>query len=184
MYAGKKTYCIVVVMVLTSCGIKKGCAQDTTGIKSDSLTRPKQDSKVDTLHPSKRQLQQFRKAFEKVVNAKDIQQKKKVKKDPVLDLGVLVFDRTRSPIGEQFYQLFYRNWKPPKNAGNATLTISEQPTPGIGSLVTIKLGYEKVFRARLQPRRRYIEALSKMAIARCQKIIEQKAKVKKQLAGY
>ncbi len=184
MYFSKFTGFVLLIVLAAGGVVIPGRAQDTTHIKRDSLTRPKQVSKGDTLHPSKEQLQQFRKAFEKVVNAKKIKQKKKVAKDPTLDLGVLIFDRTRSPMGRQFYHLFYQNWEAPKNSGNATITILEKPTPGIGSLVTIKLGYKQVFRARLQPNLQYIEAVSKQAIARCRKIIKQQVKVKKQLSGY
>lgn len=158
-------------------------AQDSTHIRIDTLKHPK--NIPDSLQVKKnKELQKFRKVFEKVVKQQKKAQKKKVTKDPTLDLGVLILDRTRSPMGRQFYHLFYQHWKAPKGAGNTTITIGEKPLPGLGSLVTIKVGYNKVFKARLQPRRQYIKALSKKAVARCRKIIKQNEKVRKQLTGY
>jgi curli production assembly/transport component CsgE len=164
--------------------------QDSVAIRQDSL-HLQQDSlhfqeDVPDSAPKDTQLQKFRRAFEKVVGEKKIQQKqkKKVKKDPTLNLGVMILDQTRTKMGRDFYNLFYRNWQSPDSTGNFTITISEKPLPGLGSLISVKVDYKKVYRARLQPKRRYIKAVSKQAIARCQKIIRRKAKVRRELAGY
>jgi curli production assembly/transport component CsgE len=179
---GSKAIFGFVCLFILAVSYRTGRAQDSTPNKSDSLTHV---GNVQDTIPKKNRLQLFREAFKKVIKQQQkIKQKKKVKKDPTLDLGVLIFNKTRSRMGQQFYHLFYSNWKPPKDAGNATITISEKPTPGLGSLVAIKIGYQKVFRARLQPRRQYIKALSKMAVKRCRKIIQQQAKVRQQLSGY
>jgi curli production assembly/transport component CsgE len=173
----------IISIFIIAIGFNEAWGQDSTLNKSDSLKNS--INAVDSVQTKKNtELQQFKEAFEKVIEQQKIKQKKKVKKDPTLDLGVLVFDKTRSRMGREFYNLFYQGWKAPKDADNATITIFEKPTPGLGSLVTIKIDYEKVFRARLQPRRQYIKALSQNAIARCRRIIQKNAKVRKQLTGY
>jgi|AntRauTorcE11898_2_1112593.scaffolds.fasta_scaffold22740_2 hypothetical protein len=143
-------------------------------------------------------LEEFRQAFAKVVESKK-QNKEESKQhaaetarpepdvgqaDPELDLGVLILDETRSKLGGDFYRLFYQNWKSPEDASNITITISEQPSFGRGTQVNIKIDYEKVFSARLQPRYEYIENVSKQAVARAQREIKQHTDVRQQLTGY
>lgn len=173
------TVAISIFFIMTV-GCKGVRCQDSTFAKDDSLNHV--TNQADSVRMSK-QLQRFRKLFEKVV-AQQKSKQKKVKEDPTLDLGVFIMNQTRTPMGQQFYRSFYQKWKAPKDAGNAMITISEQPSPGLGSVITIKLGYEKVFQARLKPKRRYIVALSKLAIKQCRRIIQRKANVRKRLAGY
>jgi curli production assembly/transport component CsgE len=179
----KRSYVIIYCSVCFLAVTYTAKGQDSSAIQPDSLNLQK--SAPDST-PKDIQLQKFRKAFEKVVGEKKAQQKQKksVKQDPVLNLGVMILDQTRTKMGRDFYNLFYQNWQSPDSTGNFTITISEKPLPGLGSLVSVKIDYDKVYRARLQPKYQYIKAVSKQAIARCQKIIQRKAKVRRQLAGY
>ncbi|MCW9707166.1 CsgE family curli-type amyloid fiber assembly protein [Fodinibius salsisoli] len=134
-----------------------------------------------------KQLEQFRSAFKSLVNKEKQNQEQSEtspQQDPTLELGGFVLDETRSKMGRDFYNLFYQHWEAPQNASNFTITISEQPTIGRGSQVTIKLDYNQIFSARLQPRYEYIETLSKQAVARSQQAVQQQASVKNQLIGY
>lgn len=150
-------------------------AQDSThvNVPQDGPPDSTQNSSV---------LENFRKAFSKVVDKKNKHHPSE--QDPELELGGFVLDETRSKMGRDFYELFYQKWKAPKNAGNYTLTITEQPSIGRGSLVTLKLDYERIFSARLQPRYEYIEAVSEQAVQRVQQIMQQQSQVQEQLSGF
>lgn len=147
------------------------------------------DSSEDAASQTSRKakLKKFRAAFNSLVKQEEdsvAKESKSGQKDPALDLGGFVLDETRSKMGRDFYNLFYQHWQPPRNASNFTIAISEQPTFGRGSQITIKLDYTEVFSARLQPRYEFIEALSKQAVTRCQRAVQQQSSVRNQLMGY
>ncbi len=152
------------------------------------------DSSVVSGDSRKGDLEKFRSLFKEVVekeNAeKEATQKEEKKKqkeervDPVLEFEGLILDETRSKMGRNFYDLFYQNWQAPEDTSNFTITISEQPSFGRGTQIAIKIDYEQVYSARLQPRYEYIEAVSEQAIARCKDVIQQQASVRNQLMGY
>ena len=81
-------------------------------------------------------------------------------------LGIiqLVVDETVSRAGAQFYDVFYQLWRPPPGASFSTLVLSEQPVPGQGTLVSVRLDGEVVFQSRLQPREEVIEQTAQQAV--------------------
>ena len=178
----------IVLMGLLVTTVSSECwGQDSTHNKKDSLNiKEKYKRLPDSTKIQREELQKFKKAFEKVIREKKLKQKKEVKKDPTLNIGTIIVDHTLSRMGENFYRLFYQKWQSVniKNSHNSIITLSERPLPGLGSLLTIKIGYQKVYSARLQPRYQYIKALSQQAVARCQNVIKQQALVSKQLSGY
>lgn len=152
------------------------------------------DSSLVTENEEQGDLEKFRSLFKEVVENENAaeesaQEVKKGKEDqeqvdPVLEFEGLILDETRSRMGRNFYDLFYQEWQAPEDASNFTITISEQPSFGRGTQIAIKIDYEQVYTARLQPRYEYIEAVSKQAIARCKDVIQQQASVRNQLMGY
>lgn len=80
-------------------------------------------------------------------------------------LGIiqLVVDETISRAGAQFYDVFYQLWRPPPGAAFSTVVLSEQPLPGQGTLVSVRLDGEVVFQSRLQPREEAIEQAAQAA---------------------
>lgn len=147
----------------------------------------KKDTNPGTKQSKEQQLERFRSVFKNLVKKEkenQEQSKETSQQDPTLELGGFVLDETRSKMGRDFYNLFYQHWEAPQNTSNFTITISEQPSVGRGSQVTIKVDYNQIFSARLQPRYEYIEALSKQAVARSQRAVQQQASVKNQLMGY
>jgi curli production assembly/transport component CsgE len=151
------------------------------------------DSAVVSEDAEKGELDKFRAMFNEVVDkekeakkaAQEAQKETKEERiDPVLEFEGLILDETRSKMGRNFYDLFYQDWQAPEDASNFTITISEQPSIGRGTQIAIKIDYEQVYSARLQPRYEYIEAVSKQAIARCKNVIQQQASVRNQLMGY
>lgn len=113
-------------------------------------------------------LENFRKAFETLVEEeRDTVQEEaqaKVEQQIFLELDGLVIDDTRSKIGRDFYDIFYQQWQAPSNSSNYTITISEQPTPTLGSLITVRVNDQQVFQYRLQPRYEIIKQVAEYAV--------------------
>ena len=85
--------------------------------------------------------------------------------DPVLGLGQLVVDETVSRTGSYFYDVFYRLWRPPADARFVSVVLSEQPLPGQGTLIAVRLDGEVVFQGRLTPTEEAAETLARQAVA-------------------
>ena len=85
--------------------------------------------------------------------------------DAFLGIGQLVVDETLSRTGSYFYDVFYRLWRPPADARFVSVTLAEQPIPGQGTLVSVRLDGELVFQSRLSPREEDAEALAQQAVA-------------------
>jgi hypothetical protein len=63
----------------------------------------------------------------------------------------LVVDETRTTIGRDFYDTFYEAWTTPEGSVNYTVVVEEQPVPGRGTRVLVRLNDEIAFDTRLQP---------------------------------
>jgi curli production assembly/transport component CsgE len=63
----------------------------------------------------------------------------------------LVVDETRTTIGRDFYDIFYDAWQPPEGSVNYTVVVEEQPVPGRGTRLVVRLNDEVAFDTRLQP---------------------------------
>jgi curli production assembly/transport component CsgE len=182
---------ITVYLIISAFGVSVALAQNI----SQSDTASSNQSNVINLSDSteaddNEKLNEFRKAFEDMVDAKENSAvdstagPNTAEADPVLNLPGFVLDETRSKMGRDFYALFYQKWDAPGDAANYTITISEKPNFGRGSQVTIMLDYKVIFNARLQPKYEYIDALSQQAVSRTQQIMQQQTSVKQQLSGY
>ena len=80
-----------------------------------------------------------------------------------LEIDGLVVDETLTKLGRDFYDVFFRIWQAPTGAINFTITIQEQPAPGTGTIVSVRVNDEIAFQARLQPQLDYIEAAAQQA---------------------
>jgi len=116
----------------------------------------------------KEQLEAFREAFNKLAKPNSIQNESKKEKIRAnyngLEFGGLVINETRSKMGSDFFNVFYKYWDAPQGTGNFILKISEQPIPSMGTLVSVKIDDYPVFKSRLQPRYEIIENLAKQAV--------------------
>ena len=77
---------------------------------------------------------------------------KAVRPAEALEIPDIVIDRTRSPIGEDFFDLFNQVFNPPSNGETYDISVEERPLPGLGALVFVKVNGEYVFKRFLQPR--------------------------------
>lgn len=135
-----------------------------------------------------KKLSEFREAFEKVVaqeqQAEVHQKKASSDRGSTISINGMVLDETRSKMGIDFYNIFYRHWESPPGAGNFMITISEQPTPSRGTMITISIDNEKVFRNRLQPKYAYTEKVARHAVGVCYRTLLRQRSSSNSLSGY
>lgn len=83
---------------------------------------------------------------------------------PTYGINGLVVDETRTTIGRDFYDVFYDAWVAPENSINYTIAIEEQPVPGRGTRLIVRLNGEIAFDTRLQPRYEQIQQAALAAV--------------------
>lgn len=135
-----------------------------------------------------KKLREFREAFEKVVaqeqQAEATREKTSSDQGSTISINGMVLDETRSKMGIDFYNIFYRHWEPPSGASNFMITISEQPTPSRGTMITISIDNEKVFQNRLQPKYAYTEKVARHAVRICYRTLLRQRSSSNPLSGY
>jgi len=115
-------------------------------------------------------LEEFRRAFESLVEAdadtidEDNNGHLQAEQQILLEIDGMVIDETRSKVGRDFYDLFYQSWQAPQEVSRFTITISEQPAPGLGTIVTVRANETETFRHRLQPRYEVIQEAARFAV--------------------
>ncbi len=114
-------------------------------------------------------LDEFREAFKGLMAAQeqsdqDADFDTETEEELFLELDGMVLDETRTRIGRDFYDVFYRNWQAPEKARNFTVTVSEQPTPNLGTIISVSVNGSYTFRHRLQPRHDVIEEAGQIAV--------------------
>ena len=114
-------------------------------------------------------LEEFRRAFESLVEADadtidDDNGHLQAEQQILLEIDGMVIDETRSKVGRDFYDLFYQTWQAPQEVSRFTITISEQPAPGLGTIVTVKANETETFRHRLQPHYEVIQEAARFAV--------------------
>ena len=158
--------------------------QDALG---NALAMSREFRKQKDLLTEKDKLKEFRSAFEKLVKVeRDVEEptEKQTLEYSGLGFGVMVLDETRSKMGSNFYSIFYKHWKAPEGARNATITISEQPMPSMGTLVQVEIDNQVVFRNRLQPKYYQNELAAKRAVQICRYRLQRMSATQDEYAGY
>lgn len=137
-------------------------------------------------------LEEFRKAFKRVVeqekksesSQKQASVASRSNQQSTISIDGMVLDETRSKMGTDFYNVFYRYWEPPSEAKNFMITISEQPTPTRGTMISISIDNEMVFQNRLQPRYAYTEKVAKQAVSICYRSLLRQQSSSNPMIGY
>jgi curli production assembly/transport component CsgE len=113
-------------------------------------------------------LEKFREAFRELTEeeADTVVDQSHVEAEKNILTGIsgMVIDETRSKIGRDFYDVFYQNWTAPEAVSGFTITISEQPAPGLGTIISVKANDTETFKYRLQPRYEFIQQAGKYAV--------------------
>ncbi len=76
----------------------------------------------------------------------------------------LVIDETVTKIGRDFYELFYARWEAPSSSMGYTLYIKEQPQPGRGTRITVRLNDTELMTRALQAREELLLATATYAM--------------------
>lgn len=101
------------------------------------------------------------KMFEEILEEES---NKLVKKDASLEIDGLLVEDTKTKIGKDFFDLFYRDWEAPEEARNYTIYIVEKPFRLNITLIEISINETMVFQSILQPRTEFIEMLAEESI--------------------
>ena len=113
-------------------------------------------------------LEKFREAFQKLADEEPDTTNEQIQADAerslLFDMSGMVIDETRSKVGRDFYDVFYQNWTAPEDVSGFTITISEQPAPGLGTIVSVTANDTETFRYRLQPRYDFIQEGARYAV--------------------
>ncbi len=155
-------------------------------VTTDEFDRVLEMSKKFERQEKNKKLKKFRKAFSKLVEKGEKKEKNvsRVEEYEGLGLGGLILDETRSKMGNNFYSVFYKHWKDPKDVQNFTITVSEQPMPSRGTMVQVEIDNQLVFRNRLEPRYYKTEQAAKQAVKICQRRLQRIVSNENELAGY
>jgi curli production assembly/transport component CsgE len=127
------------------------------------------DSAVESRELSDQEmLNKFREAFRELTEEKTDtvvdESHVEAEKDILTGISGMVIDETRSKIGRDFYDLFYQNWTAPEEVSGFTITITEQPAPGLGTIISVKANDTETFKYRLQPRYDFIQQAALYAV--------------------
>lgn len=140
--------------------------QEISNKEESNADAKNQGLKTDTTATDK--LQQFREAFQSLLEEERTSEQEKAQakaeQQIFLELDGLVMDETRSKIGRDFYDIFFQQWEAPPNSNNYTITISEKPTPSLGSFISVSVNDRQTFQYRLQPRYEIIEQVANYAV--------------------
>lgn len=104
-------------------------------------------------------------------------------KQPPLEIPDIVIDRTSSPMGENFVDLFNDAFNPPSNGETYVISIEERPLPWLGTLVYVKVNGEPVFKSLLQPRYSSIRQVAEKAAGVVSSYVANYQEIQKNLEG-
>jgi len=71
-------------------------------------------------------------------------------KDVEFDLGGLKIDRTRTPVGREFYEKFEQNWVSPTEAGDYTIEFEELPFRFRTTILKVYIDNDKILETYLR----------------------------------
>ena len=121
--------------------------------------------------------------LQKLIEKLKQQQKEQTKKDAEIEIDGLLVNNTKTKNGNDFYELFFRDWIAPVNARNYTISINEKPYRITTTMIEIKINETVVFQSFLQPRIDIIEGIAQQSIARTRTYLENYEQIVKQLEG-
>lgn len=120
------------------------------------------------------ELETFRQAFESVAGnseenrngttRRQEEAQQQSERQIMMEIDGMILDETRSKVGRDFYDVFYSNWQSPPDAYNFSISISEQPSPSLGTIIYVEVNEDETFRMRLQPRYDFIQQAGQYAV--------------------
>ncbi len=99
-----------------------------------------------------------------------------------LEIQGLIIDETRTKVGRDFYEIFFRKWIPPNNAPkDFTLIIKELPSFGRGGRVMVEVDQQSLGIVNLSPRIDQIEEQVNYNIRRARSYLSSRSKLSSDL---
>ncbi|WP_297335547.1 CsgE family curli-type amyloid fiber assembly protein [Algoriphagus sp.] len=138
-----------------------------------------QTTRKDSTAQVKKTEKELKELLNKIVN----QEVRKVSSDAELEIDGLIVDETKTKVGRDFYDYFYRDWQPPKDASNYSIFIIEKPFRLNTTIIEIKINEITVFESFLQPRGDLVEGLAVQSIANTQFYLQQYDELVRELGG-
>ena len=81
-----------------------------------------------------------------------------------IEIDGLIIDQSRTKSGRDFYELFYNEWRPPRDASGYTIHIIEEPARGRSTIIHVMVNEHTVYKRFLQTRYDVIEEMAESAI--------------------
>ncbi|MGM0945485.1 MAG: CsgE family curli-type amyloid fiber assembly protein [Bacteroidota bacterium] len=138
-----------------------------------------QKEKNDSTKQLKKTEQELKSLLEKIVK----EEVKKVSSDAELEIDGLIVDETKTKVGRDFYDFFFRDWQAPEEASNYSIFIIEKPFRLNTTIIEIKINEITVFESFLQPRGDFVENLAVQSIANTQFYLQQYDELVRELGG-
>jgi len=99
-----------------------------------------------------------------------------------LEIQGLIIDETRSKIGRDFYEIFFRKWIAPKgDNGDFIITIKELPSFGRSSRVALEVNSQQLGVRNLIPRLEFVEQQVNASIRQIRRYLTQRSNISKDL---
>ena len=94
----------------------------------------------------------------------------------------LIIDETRTKLGRDFYEIFFRKWIPPQNAGDDfIIKIKELPSFGRFARVTVEVSDHKLSERSLNPRIDIIELQANASIREARNYLSARSRLSSDL---
>lgn len=139
-------------------------------------------AQTDTIRTTK-QLIEAPENLQKLIETITAEETEKESKDADIEIDGLLFDKTKTKSGRDFYDYFYQRWEAPAKARNYSIFIIEKPYRLTTTKVEIRINETLVFQSFLQPRGDIVEMLALQAVARTQLYLQNYEEIVKQLEG-
>ncbi len=100
-----------------------------------------------------------------------------------IEIEGIIVDATQTKIGKDFYDLFYQQWSQVEDLPYHSITIGEKALPQLGSLISVQIEDQLIFRQVVQPRYEKIEEMANYAIQQAYRYVINYDEMQKQLQG-
>lgn len=138
-----------------------------------------QETKSDTSKVVKNSSDELKNLLEEIIK----KETGNIKSDGDLEIDGLIVDETKTKVGRDFYDFFYRDWVAPKDASNYSIFIIEKPFRLNTTIIEIKINEITVIESFLQPRGDFVETLAIESVANTQLYLLQYEQLVKDLGG-
>lgn len=100
-----------------------------------------------------------------------------------LEIDGLIIDRTLTKSGQDFYELFFRDWQAPFGARSFSVLIEESPWRGRQTVVKVSVDEQLIFQRILQPRYDALEELAGAAVAVASDVLQRRIQAERSNDG-